>query len=62
MIRRQRACSGCRACEFAALVVAFRVEELAWPGAALLPGVLPTQADLARESLSLDRESLEVAS
>ena len=41
---------------------ALRVEELAWAGAALLPGILPTQAELARESLSLqmDKDGLEI--
>ena len=41
---------------------ALRVEELAWAGADLLPGVLPTQAELARESLSLqmDKDGLEI--
>ncbi len=41
---------------------ALRVEELAWAGADLLPGILPTQAELARESLSLqgDKDGLEI--
>jgi len=41
---------------------ALRVEELAWAGAALLPGILPTKAELARESLSLqlDKDGLEI--
>ena len=39
-----------------------RVEELAWAGAALLPGILPTQAELAEESLKLqmDKDGLEI--
>ena len=46
----------------AARTRALRVEELAWAGAALLPGILPTQAELARESLSLqmDKDGLEI--
>jgi thioesterase DpgC len=41
---------------------ALRVDELAWAGAALLPGILPTQAELAEESLSLqaDKDGLEI--
>jgi thioesterase DpgC len=41
---------------------ALRVEELAWAGADLLPGILPTQAELAQESLSLqaDKDGLEI--
>jgi thioesterase DpgC len=41
---------------------ALRVEELAWAGADLLPGILPTRAELARESLSLqgDKDGLEI--
>jgi len=41
---------------------ALRVEELAWAGADLLPGILPTQAELAYESASLqmDKDGLEI--
>ena len=41
---------------------ALRREELAWAGAELLPGILPTQAELAQESLSLqmDKDGLEI--
>ena len=41
---------------------ALRVEELAWAGADLLPGILPTRVELARESLSLqmDKDGLEI--
>ena len=41
---------------------ALRVEELAWAGANLLPGILPTQAELAYESASLqmDKDGLEI--
>jgi thioesterase DpgC len=41
---------------------ALRVEELAWAGAKLLPGILPTQAELAYESASLqmDKDGLEI--
>ncbi|MFH1603037.1 MAG: enoyl-CoA hydratase/isomerase family protein [Pseudomonadota bacterium] len=41
---------------------ALRVEELAWEGADLLPGILPTRAELAQESLSLqmDKDGLEI--
>jgi (3,5-dihydroxyphenyl)acetyl-CoA 1,2-dioxygenase len=41
---------------------ALRVEDLAWAGAGLLPGILPSQAELARESLSLqaDKDGLEI--
>ena len=41
---------------------ALRVEELAWTGADLLPGILPTRAELAEESLSLqmDKDGLEI--
>jgi thioesterase DpgC len=41
---------------------ALRVEELAWAGAELLPGILPTQAELAHESASLqmDKDGLEI--
>lgn len=43
-------------------VRALRVEELAWAGADLLPGILPTQAELAYESASLqmDKDGLEI--
>jgi thioesterase DpgC len=39
-----------------------RVEEWAWAGADLLPGILPTKAELAQESLSLqaDKDGLEI--
>jgi len=39
-----------------------RVEELAWAGADLLPGVLPTRAELAAESenLQADKDGLEI--
>jgi thioesterase DpgC len=41
---------------------ALRVEELAWAGADLLPGILPTQAELAYESarLQMDKDGLEI--
>jgi (3,5-dihydroxyphenyl)acetyl-CoA 1,2-dioxygenase len=41
---------------------ALRVEDLAWAGADLLPGILPTQAELAHESLDLqaDKDGLEI--
>ncbi|MDP1907299.1 MAG: hypothetical protein Q8K85_03285, partial [Hyphomicrobium sp.] len=41
---------------------ALRVEELAWAGAELLPGILPTRAELAEESESLqaDKDGLEI--
>ncbi|MBE0627266.1 MAG: enoyl-CoA hydratase/isomerase family protein [Burkholderiales bacterium] len=41
---------------------ALRLEELAWAGAELLPGILPTQAELAAESLSMqmDKDGLEI--
>ena len=41
---------------------ALRVDELAWAGADLLPGILPTQAELAEESRSLqmDKDGLEI--
>jgi thioesterase DpgC len=41
---------------------ALRLEELAWAGAELLPGILPTQAELAYESASLqmDKDGLEI--
>jgi thioesterase DpgC len=41
---------------------ALRLDELAWAGADLLPGILPTQAELAEESLSLqmDKDGLEI--
>ncbi len=41
---------------------ALRLEELAWAGAELLPGILPTAAELAQESLSLqmDKDGLEI--
>ncbi len=41
---------------------ALRVEELAWAGADLLPGILPTRAELAQESQSLqmDKDGLEI--
>ncbi len=41
---------------------ALRVEELAWAGANLLPGILPTQAELAYESASpqMDKDGLEI--
>ena len=39
-----------------------RVEELAWEAADLLPGILPTRAELARESRSMqmDKDGLEI--
>ncbi len=39
-----------------------RVAELAWEGAELLPGILPTRAELARESQSMqmDKDGLEI--
>ncbi len=39
-----------------------RVEELAWEAADLLPGILPTHAELARESQSMqmDKDGLEI--
>ncbi len=39
-----------------------RVEELAWEAADLLPGILPTRAELARESQSMqaDKDGLEI--
>ena len=41
---------------------ALRVEELAWAGAELLPGILPTRAELAEESerLQADKDGLEI--
>jgi (3,5-dihydroxyphenyl)acetyl-CoA 1,2-dioxygenase len=41
---------------------ALRVEELAWAAADMLPGILPTREDLARESLDLqmDKDGLEI--
>ena len=41
---------------------ALRVEELAWAGAGLLPGILPSRAELAEESRSLqaDKDGLEI--
>ncbi len=41
---------------------ALRLDELAWAGAELLPGILPTQAELAEESQSLqmDKDGLEI--
>jgi thioesterase DpgC len=41
---------------------ALRVEELAWAGAELLPGILPTRAELAYESanLQMDKDGLEI--
>jgi thioesterase DpgC len=41
---------------------ALRLDELAWAGAGLLPGILPTQAELAEESQSLqmDKDGLEI--
>ncbi len=41
---------------------ALRVEELAWAGADLLPGILPSRAELAEESLRLqmDKDGLEI--
>ena len=41
---------------------ALRVDELAWAGADLLPGILPTQAELAYESASpqMDKDGLEI--
>jgi thioesterase DpgC len=41
---------------------ALRVEELAWAGADLLPGILPTQAELAYEgaNLQMDKDGLEI--
>jgi len=41
---------------------ALRLDELAWAGADLLPGILPTQAELAAESLSMqmDKDGLEI--
>ena len=41
---------------------ALRVEELAWAGAELLPGILPTQAELRYEgaSLQMDKDGLEI--
>ncbi|TSA17343.1 MAG: enoyl-CoA hydratase/isomerase family protein [Betaproteobacteria bacterium] len=41
---------------------ALRVVDLAWAGADLLPGILPTQAELARESQSMqaDKDGLEI--
>ncbi len=41
---------------------ALRVDELAWAGADLLPGILPTQAELAAESLrpQRDKDGLEI--
>ena len=46
----------------AARTRALRLEELAWAGAALLPGILPSQAELAEESLLLqmDKDGLEI--
>ena len=46
----------------AARTRALRVEELAWAGADLLPGILPTQAELACESarLQADKDGLEI--
>jgi thioesterase DpgC len=39
-----------------------RVEELAWRGAELLPGILPSRAELARESqrMQADKDGLEI--
>lgn len=41
---------------------ALRVEELAWAGAELLPGILPTRAELAEESrlMQMDKDGLEI--
>jgi enoyl-CoA hydratase/carnithine racemase len=41
---------------------ALRLEELAWAGAELLPGILPTQAELAEESrrMQMDKDGLEI--
>lgn len=41
---------------------ALRVEELAWAGANLLPGILPSRAELAEESrrLQADKDGLEI--
>jgi thioesterase DpgC len=41
---------------------ALRLDELAWAGADLLPGILPTQAELAAESQStqMDKDGLEI--
>jgi len=41
---------------------ALRIEDLAWAGADLLPGILPTQAELAAESVHLqaDKDGLEI--
>jgi thioesterase DpgC len=41
---------------------ALRLEELAWAGAELLPGILPSQAELAAESrqLQMDKDGLEI--
>jgi thioesterase DpgC len=41
---------------------ALRLEELAWAGAALLPGILPSQAELAEESglAQMDKDGLEI--
>jgi len=41
---------------------ALRVEQLAWAGAELLPGILPTQAELAYEGtrLQMDKDGLEI--
>ena len=41
---------------------ALRVDELAWEAADLLPGILPTRAELARESerMQMDKDGLEI--
>jgi thioesterase DpgC len=41
---------------------ALRLEELAWAGAELLPGILPSQAELAAESqkMQADKDGLEI--
>ncbi len=43
-------------------VRSLRLDQLAWAGADLLPGILPTQADLAAESelLQMDKDGLEI--